>query len=441
MLAHCRALPLLVIPLVFAGAPAAAQQPVTDEPSWAWYGQATNVTQHHKAFSAPYSGENSLDPHGRTEETTDLTAYLGKRVWRGAELWLNPEIDQGFGLSNTVGMAGFPSGEAYKVGANRPYLRLPRAFIRQVIELGGAQENVEGAPNQLQGRRAADRLELTVGKFSVTDLFDTNRYAHDPRADFLNWSVIDAGTFDYAADAWGFTYGAAAEWTQSDWTARAGLFQLSKVPNGKVTRVDFGQQMWVAEFERRVAWHGHPGKVKLLGFLNHGRMGSYLDAVELARQTGGEPDTAAVRRGGSRSGVSVNVEQELAGDLGVFVRAGINQGGKEAYEFTEINRTVSLGAALKGERWGRAGDTVGLAGVVNGLSSQAKAYFARGGIGILIGDGQQAYGPEKILETYYAMRLDPHLSLTVDLQHVVNPAYNHARGPVSIVGARAHLEF
>jgi hypothetical protein len=55
-------------------------------------------------------------------------------------LWVNPEIDQGFGLSNTLGLAGFPSGEAYKVGADDPYMRLPRFFIRQTIDFGAATE-------------------------------------------------------------------------------------------------------------------------------------------------------------------------------------------------------------------------------------------------------------------------------------------------------------
>ncbi len=55
-------------------------------------------------------------------------------------VWADPEIDQGFGLSNTLGVAGFPSAEAYKVGKKHPYLRLQRAFFRQTIDLGGASE-------------------------------------------------------------------------------------------------------------------------------------------------------------------------------------------------------------------------------------------------------------------------------------------------------------
>ena len=409
--------------------------------NWALHGQITNVTQGHRRFTSLYSGTNSLIANGRTEETTDITLYAGVRLWRGAEFWVNPEIDQGFGLSNTVGMAGFPSGEAYKIGANVPYLRLPRAFLRQVIPLNGENVKTESAANQLGGTKAVNNVTLTVGKFSVTDIFDTNTYAHDPRGDFLNWSIIDAGAFDYAADAWGFTYGAAAEWTQDAWTLRGGVFQLSKVPNGKIVNVDFSQYMLVTELEQRYQMRGQPGKVKLLAFVNRGRMGSYRDAVQLAQQTGDTPDTGLVRQFASRPGMSINLEQELAPDLGMFLRASANNGTKEAYEFTEINRSISGGLSLKGDRWGRHGDTFGLAGVINGLSSDARQYFASGGIGILIGDGAQTYGAEKILETYYSMRVSPQVTLAVNYQHVNNPAYNRDRGPVSIFGLRAHAEF
>ena len=409
--------------------------------SWAVHGQFTNVTQGHRRFTSLYSGTNSLIANGRTEETTDITLYAGVRLWRGAEFWINPEIDQGFGLSNTVGMAGFPSGEAYKIGANVPYPRLPRVFLRQVIPLSGELVKMESSANQLAGSKAANNVTLTIGKFSVTDIFDTNTYAHDPRGDFLNWSIIDAGAFDYAADAWGFTYGAAAEWTQDAWTLRGGVFQLSKIPNGKIVNVDFSQYMLVTELEQRYQMRGHPGKAKLLAFVNRGRMGAYRDALQLAQLAGDTPDTGLVRRFASRPGVAINLEQELAPDLGMFLRASLNNGTKEAYEFTEINRSISGGLSLKGGRWGRDDDTFGLAGVVNGLSSDARRYFANGGIGILIGDGGQTYGAEKVLETYYSMRVNRHVTLAVNYQHVNNPAYNRDRGPVSIFGVRAHAEF
>jgi len=207
-----------------ATAQIAAPPPVAQD--WAIHGQATLVVQGVGGFDSPYAGANSLTPH-QLRETIDATAFIGARPWSGAELWINPEIDQGFGLSNTLGVAGFPSAEAYKVGRSTPYLRWQRAFLRQTIGLGGPRETVAAAANQLAGQRDADRIVVTAGKFGVGDVFDTNAYAHDPRGDFLNWSAVDTGSFDYAADAWGYTTGVAGELYRGDWTLRAGLFNLS----------------------------------------------------------------------------------------------------------------------------------------------------------------------------------------------------------------------
>ena len=319
---------------------------------------------------------------------------------------------------------------------------MQRLFFRQTFDLGGDNETVEPAANQLGGARSADNLVITAGKISVTDIFDTNTYAHDPKNDFLNWSVIDAGAYDYAADAWGYSYGIATEWTQDWWTLRTGLFDLSRVPNSTELERDFSQFELVAEAEERHSLWGEPGKIKLLGFVNRGRMGSYADAVALAQATDTTPDTALVRRTASRPGLSLNAEQQIVDDLGAFLRASLNDGSEEAYEFTEINRSLSFGLSLKGGRWGRAKDTVGVAAVVNALSDSARAYFAAGGLGILIGDGQLPhYSTERILETYYDASLTDWLSAGADYQFIANPAYNSDRGPVSVLGFRLHAQF
>ncbi len=436
---HIRALVRAALSCLLVHWGAAAADPEPE--AWAIHGQATNVVQKNTSFRSSYSGQNSLNARGDTEETTDLTLFAGLRLGRNTELWINPEIDQGFGLADTTGMAGFPSGEAYKVGAHAPYLRVPRLFLRHVVPLGADSEQVEGAANQLATSVAKDKLTITAGKFGVTDIFDSNRYAHDPRADFLNWAVIDAGAFDYAADPWGFTYGLAAELARGSRTWRAGLFQLSPLPNDKIVAPHFGQYMLVGELEQRYAWRGHPGALRLLGFANKARMGRYGEAVALAAQQGGAPDTALVRRPGWRAGLVLNLEQELAAGIGLFARAGANDGSKEAYEFTEINRSLAAGLVFEGERWGRAGDRLGVAAVANQLSGDARAYLARGGIGILIGDGALSYGAERIVEAYYAARLASWLNLSVDVQRASNPAYNKSRGPVPIYALRLHAQF
>jgi high affinity Mn2+ porin len=430
-------LALLTLPL--AAAPAWADDPTPE--IWSVHGQTTFTEQYHPGFTAPYSGKDSLDPGSRGNETWDATVFAGVKLWDGGEAYINPEIDQGFGLSDTVGVAGFPSGEAYKVGSSPPYFRLQRLFLRQTFDLGGKEKNVDSDENQLATSHTENTFVITAGKISATDIFDANSYAHDPRHDFLNWAVIDSGAYDYAADSWAYTYAVVGEWNQDWWTWRLGLFDLSRQPNQAALVRGFGEYELVTEGEERHTLFGHDGKAKLLIYYNRGRMGSYNDAVALALATHTLPNTALVRKPATRPGGALNLEQGLTNDLGGFLRVSLNDGSKEAYEFTEINRSVALGLSLKGGSWSRGDDTVGLAFVNDAISRAAQSYFAAGGIGILIGDGRLNYGTENIIETYYRAKLAGWLSGGMDYQFIANPAYNRDRGPVSVLGAQLHAEF
>jgi high affinity Mn2+ porin len=425
------------------GVPVAAEQAEQVQPeTWAVHGQATNVWLLQPAFRSPYQGPHSLSPAANGRETIDATLYAGIRPWSGAEIWINPEIDQGFGLSNTFGVAGYPSGEAFKVGKVDPYFLIQRGFLRQTVNLGGESEKLEPDLNQLGGTQTANRLVFTIGKYSIVDIFDTNTYAHDPRNDFFNWSIIDQGAFDYAANAWGYTYGGAAEWYQDWWTARAGVFDLSLIPNSDKLSPGFAQGQFVAELEERHKAWDQPGKLKFLYWLTRGNLGTYLDAIALGSATGQTPSTGAVRSFRTKDGFGLNLEQQLAPDFGIFARASMSQGTVEEVDFTDINQSISAGLSLTGARWGRPDDTVGLAGAVNRISHQGKLYLAAGGLGGIIGDGQLPNaGPEQILEVYYRVPVFSFAHLTVDYQFINHPAYNRDRGPVSIFGLRTRVQF
>lgn len=430
-----------LIGLALGAAPARGQDAVPGAGWLAVHGQMTVAAQAVPDFRSTALGPNSLAPD-QVKETVDATLYVGVHPWQGGEFWINPEADQGFGLSNTLGAAGFPSGEAYKVGKANPYIRLQRLFFRQTIGLGGEAERVSGDLNQFAGSRRRDRLVVTIGKFGVADIFDTNRYAHDPRQDFLNWSIIDTGSFDYAADAWGYSSGIAAELYRGPWTVRAGLFNLSKVPNGETLETGFRQYQLDGEIERRFAVAGRPGAVRLTVFRNRGRFGRFDDALRLGASSASVPTVALVRRERTRMGVSFNLEQAVTSDIGVFARAGIADGNIEPYDFTDIDRTGSIGASIAGKAWGRNDDTLGVAAVANGISRSHERYLDAGGLGILVGDGRLPHpGAEMIVEAYYTWRPLKAFNLTIDYQFLANPGYNRERGPVSVVGARLHGQF
>jgi high affinity Mn2+ porin len=414
--------------------PAVAQE----AESWAVHGQSSFIEQYHPAFHSAYRGPNSLDPGSRGNETFNATLYAGLRPWDGGETWADLEMDQGFGLSNTLGVAAFTNGQGSKVGKAEPYFRLHRLFFRQSFDLGGVTRTLESQANQLAMNRSTDNVVITAGKFSPTDIFDVNDYAHDPMHDFLNWAIIDAGPWDYAADAWGYSYGAAGEWSFAAWTLRGGMFNLSRQPNGTELTRGFGQYQLDAEVERRFTLGGREGKLKLLGFASRGRLGDYNDAIALA----GVPDISLVRRGAWKSGVSVNGQQALSVDLGLFARATLSDGSKEGDEFTDMANSISTGLSLKGTSWGRADDRVGLAFESGGITDAGRRFFAAGGLGILIGDGRlDHYAREDIVEAYYALQVRQGIQASLDYQFVANPAYNADRGPVSVLGFRLHGEF
>jgi high affinity Mn2+ porin len=412
------------------------------------HGQTTFVWQSYPTFRSPYVGPNSLPGAGQARETVDATLYAGIRLWQGAEVWLNPEVDQGHGIADTHGVAGYTSGEAYKLGFSYPYARMQRMFLRQTVNLGGETGKVEADINQFANTVTSNRLVLWAGKFGIVDVFDTNKYANSPKTDFLNWALINAGTFDYAGDAWGYTYGGAFEWYQDWWTLRGGVFDLSATPAGGDSPTSFGldstfnQFQMVGEFEGRYQLWGQPGKLKVTGFLSRGRAGAFQQAINLAQLTGLPADITAVRTYTSRPGVSLNLEQQVSETVGVFARAGWADGTIEPWDFTDIDKTVSAGVSFNGKQWGRPNDTIGIAGIVNNIAPVHQAFFNAGGLGILIGDGQLPNsGLEEIFETYYSYGFTEATKVTLDYQFINNPAYNTQRGPVNAFALRLHTQF
>jgi high affinity Mn2+ porin len=334
--------PLAALALAATAHAGPAPDPAAE--TWAIHVQATDILQAYGPFRSPYVGRQSYLPGPIQGNTFDATLYAGVRPWAGAELWGNLEMYQGYAPSNTLGSAGYVNGDGAKLGRAHFYARIPRLFLRQTFALGSAAEALEGEANQLGGPKAKDRVVVTVGKYNVTDIFDQNAYAHDPRKDFMNWSAIDAGSFDYAADAWGYTYGAAIELYKGDWTWRAGYFDLSVLPNTAELTHDLSQFQLVGEAERRTKFWGRPGAVRLTGFLTRGRQARYDDAVAAALGTGRPANVADARRYASRPGISLNLEQEVADSVGLFARAGADDGRYESYEFTDIDQTLEPGS-------------------------------------------------------------------------------------------------
>jgi high affinity Mn2+ porin len=393
---------------------------------------------------------------GEGREIGEGTLYLGYRLWKGAEFWINPEIDQGLGLGNSIGISAFPNGEAFKIGSSQPYAKVQRAFVRQTINLGGETQNVAADINQFAGTQTSDRLVFTFGRMSPLDVFDTNKFANSSKTQFLNWGFLYGLPFDWGGDAWGYGWGATAEWYQGRLTYRLGYFDTEKsaiagnTPASTDFGVDptFGQYNIIGEIEERHDLWGQPGKVKLNVNLISARLGTYSNAIADAlagsacSASFGGPQLACVRTYTRKVDVHINIEQNITPDIGVFSRIGWAPGYIEDLAVTDSNLFISGGVSVAGTSWGRPADTIGIGYIHNQISQKEQQYLALAGLGSFVGDGQLANPrAEQVLEAYYSWQLTPSTAVTADYQFFANPAFNGDRGPINLFAARIHSQF
>lgn len=436
-------------------------EPVTDdktvsnrEEMYSVHGQTTNVVQAYPRFPAEYDGPNSFPSRGKANFGSTSNIFMGLRLWEGGGVYLNPEVDVGYGLADSVGAASYVNGAVAKVGASAPYMRFQRYFLRQIIGLDGSStelasdegsrsEVLESTQNQISGHVDRDRIIVTLGKFAVGDVFDDNIYAHDPTTGFMNFAFNTMGALDYAADAWGYTNGLSVEWKQNWWTVRGGVFQLSTIPNGlDIEPVLFRQYMGIAELEARYELLGQPGTIKFLGYGNNGYLANIDEVVRYAYATGEFPPTVdSVRRRTVKAGGGINIKQQVMPHVGFFLRASMTDGRYETVDYTDIDRSVSFGFVGGGALWGREHDEIGFAAAFSGLSGSRVNYFGLGGLSVYIGDGALTCGGEKNLESYYKIGFGKNLDATFDYQLLVNPAHNSARGPINVFGLRLRAAF
>ena len=429
---------------------------ISPEARYDHQGEATFLLQHLFKFRSPYEGPNSLRSRDETELSDTYTLYLGVRLVRNLEVYIDPELAWGNGISGGLGLAGYTNGDIIGQPVLRPYPYLARYFVRWRVpmphlvkhagEEEAAQEQVGRAPNIIAGNVPAHRLVIQVGKFAVSDVFDTNAYANNPRTQFMNNAFGNNLAYDFAEETRGYDLGLSAAWVNPNFAVRLGTFAMPTTAGGPDLAYNFPDnhsEQLEFEIHPELIPRKLPAVFRFLAFRNVGDMGRYRDALAAAKP-GLPPSTVAVEHPGEvKYGFGVNFEQALAdgGNTGLFGRLGWNNGATESYNFTDCDRFLSLGAQIAGTLWRRKDDRIGLAVAQSDISSAHRDYLAAGGMGLNVGDGKLSYGSERILETYYSYQLSKPLSLTLDYQYIANPGYNRDRGPVSVLSARVHYTF
>jgi high affinity Mn2+ porin len=432
---------LIIITLILFFVSTAAFSQDTLNKRFSVHFQETVITQFKPSFGAKYTGQNSLSTQKETQTSLTSTLFGAARLWKGAEVYFNPELSGGAGLSKTLGVAGFPNGETFRVGSAEPKIYIARLFYKQTFGWGNQLDTLDDDDLQIQGIQKKQHFSFVIGKFGMADYFDNNEFSHDPRSQFMNWSLMSNAAWDYPANTRGYVLGSYFELGEINWTLRFAFTLITTEANGSVWDRNLGKaNSQTLEYERRYKINGLNGTVRLLGFSNNGKMGNYREAI--AQSPSAPVIDSVLTYGHHKYGFAINADQYLTKNFGVFAKASINDGHTETWFFTEIDRSFSLGAVLRGKGWKRDQDELGLAFVGNGLSSPHRDYLAAGGYGFIIGDGKLNYAPELIAELYYKVNAyQKKIWLTPDYQFILHPAYNKDRGPVNVFSIRMHVEF
>ena len=403
------------------------------------HAQSTVITQYKPTFSAKYTGTNSLVPQAENQQSITSTLFLGARLWQGASICINPEIGGGSGLSGALGVGASTNGETYRIGNPVPQFELARLFITQIISLNNKSEYQGSDQNQLKGSVPTNYFSFTVGKISLPDYFDLNKYSHDPRTQFMCWALMDNGAWDFAANTKGYTPSVIFEFVTPKHELRYGFSLVPTIANGMTMDWNINKAgSHTLEYTYNYILSGNNGKLRFLSYFTTANMGNYQQSLALNPSA---PDIIATRKNGNtKYGFSFNAEQSVTKDMGAFLRAGWNDGHNETWAFTEIDRTLSTGISTNGQKWNRKDDTAGFAYVISGLSAPHRNYLQAGGKGFELGDGNLSYGLEQLSELYYSFEMKQGLYISGAYQFILNPGYNKDRGPVNVFSARVHVE-
>ncbi len=427
--------------------PATSQPPAPQTSFWNRFwvsGQGNFIRQQHGAFYAEYSGPNSFRNVKEHATSRVLTLYTGFQITRNLEILADVESAGGAGLSNALGLAGYTNLDVVRNPelGSAPYMA--RAMLHWIVPLSENREEVTRSPLSLFSSLPVRRLEFRIGKMSTADFFDVNTVGSDSHTQFMNWAAVNNAPFDYAADTRGYTYGLYMEYDDRWGTVRLGEMLMPTVANGLTLDWDIARAGGTnLEFEFHPMLFKHrPSAIRILNYLNRANMGNYREAINgyVSGQTTTPEITAYRKQGRTKYGFGINVEQYLTKDWEAYGRIGYSDGINEDFAYTEADRAISFGTLLYGKRWRRPDDKFGEAFLMNTISGGHARYLQLGGLGFILGDGNLSYGFEKIFETFYTAHIWQGISAAIDYQHINDPGYNLARGPVSVLGFRIHIE-
>jgi hypothetical protein len=166
------------------------------------------------------------------------------------------------------------------------------------------------------------------------------------------------------------------------------------------------------------------GEVELaivpFGREGHARAGAWLNSSEHVEL--GEPSNVDRKA----FGVSASLDQEVADFLVLFGRFSYQD--REVFDFPYF---WSAGLEIRGESWGRSGDALGV----------GFAQLVRNSRRPVAAEPPRALSNESMLEAYYRLSLNDHISFGPHVQVIFHPAGVEEAGEMVLVGGRLVVGF
>jgi hypothetical protein len=183
-------------------------------------GQINFIFQWHPSFYAAYSGTNSFRHASEQALSRYLTLYTGAVLTPTTEGIFDLESAGGSGLSDALGIAGYPNLDVVRNPELSAAPYMARVWLRQVIRLSNEIETVPRTPLSMLTQLPVRRLDIHIGDMSLPDFFDINPVGSDSHMQFMNWAIDNDPAWDYAADTRGYTWAIVIEYWDRNFALR-----------------------------------------------------------------------------------------------------------------------------------------------------------------------------------------------------------------------------
>jgi len=388
-------------------------------------GAVTGIGQTYSSLKTDNMGDGAFARSTEPQYLSLITMSVDIIPWSNCNINLSPEVAVGNGLGNGAGMAAYPNA-LFGFPQQLPYFA--RAQIQQKFEMKASES------------RKLQSLTILAGRYIIQEAFDVNPYANDPRHDFLNFMHNMQGAWDASTTAYGWTYGGALNLSFKHSLFNFALASVDEEAGGDLVDKNFRNAYSLnAQFVQNFMINGRVGAIRVFGFFNRAKTGSYSN---YGVDSSGLATFEDLRHYQGKFGGYIDANYLLPKGVGAFARVSWNNGKTESWGYTQSDFSVNAGLVCNPKIFFNHNDMFGVTASYNTISMGHRKFLEAGGGNFMVANnGILDFGAELVFETFYSFNLVKELYITPDYQFVMNPGYDQTRGNTHVFAVRFNADF